>query len=135
MYLLSLLCRLLLFCFTSKHWCVPELALLLHPYILRRDVLFQLNSLQGHLHVANSRISIFNPVPRNLRFTYPIANLTSSFEYLIGISNITCLNRTLDTPLKPTLCHLRKWLYHLPSCSAKNLRVIFDSFLCLIPQN
>lgn len=80
-------------CFTVEHCCVPELAFLLHPYILLRDGLTQLPRLKGHLHVADSRIYISNPGPGNLRLTHPIANLMSSFEYPIGISNITCLKQ------------------------------------------
>lgn len=47
------------------------------------------HGLKYHLYVDNSEIYIFSPVPKKLRFIYPIANLTSLFEYLTGISNIT----------------------------------------------
>ena len=110
----------------------PGLALLLHLYVVRKGGLIQFHGLKCHLYDANSKIYIFSSVPKNLRFIYPIANLTSLFEYLTGTSNIAGLKQNARYSPKIcsllSLCHLSKQPHHLPSYSAKNLRAIFDSF-------
>lgn len=99
------------------------LGFFIYPFF--RSGLIHFHGLKYYLQVDNSEIYIFSPVPKNLRFIYPIANLTSLFGWLTGISNITWLKQ--NSRYSPKTCslpshyHLGEWSHHLSTSSAKIL--------------